>query len=790
MADTTAPKLKSLVLPATLDVSSGSGIMAVSAEASDEGGSGVDRVAVSLDGKFVYTYGASSNISIPDAASADTFHDGTPNSASTNITLTDRTSPGTYNVTNVYVYDMAGNVATYTGTQLRAMGIQTSMQVTGGKLDTTAPVLQKLILPDTIDLSKGPQEILVGAQAQDNAGGSGIDRVSVLLDGKLGFTYGAYSIIGIESTFGQDTFQDSTPDSASQKITLTTATAPGTYQVTDVLVYDRAGNVATYSAAQLRALGIQTSMQVTGSVADRTAPVLQKLTLPNTVDLSKGSQEIVVSVQAHDEGGSGVSDIAVYLDGKLGYAYGSYDNMVISGGYGQDTFSDSTPDTANNKFTLTTATPAGTYHVTQVRVTDLAGNVATYTGAQLAALGIQTEMTVTNGSPVPAEPAPSVPEPTVPTPAEPAPSVPAPVVTVPVVPVPAVPAPVAPAPVVTPPVASVPATPVPAPDFPSMLSIYAHDDDTLSLSILSKAWKAGASTSFALTLTYDARAATYTDASMNGAASSAMTASVSEAGGVATVTLTGSAMPDSNGFVGIAVTLHPRAAGANVGYAVASFTIGGQVQSFFDSAVGVAHMGGTQDDTIAVDAGQTLIDAGKGIDTAVFAQAASAYVVKGAPFAFRVDDFQGHGVTLQGVERLQFADTAMALDVNGNGTGGQVYRLYQAAFDRTPDKGGLGYWIYQREHGTTLTQAARLFIDSKEFGDTYGANVGTDGFITALYRNVLHRTPDQAGFDYWNKVLGDGAQRADVLRDFSESTENVAQVVGVIQNGFAFTPWH
>ena len=33
----------------------------------------------------------------------------------------------------------------------------------------------------------------------------------------------------------------------------------------------------------------------------------------------------------------------------------------------------------------------------------------------------------------------------------------------------------------------------------------------------------------------------------------------------------------------------------------------------------------------------------------------------------------------------------LALDING--TAGQVYRLYQAAFDRKPDLVGLGYWI-------------------------------------------------------------------------------------------------
>ncbi len=99
------------------------------------------------------------------------------------------------------------------------------------------------------------------------------------------------------------------------------------------------------------------------------------------------------------------------------------------------------------------------------------------------------------------------------------------------------------------------------------------------------------------------------------------------------------------------------------------------------------------------------------------------------------------GVT--NAERLQFTDTVVAFDVSG--TAGFAYRLYQAAFDRTPDEGGLKFQYAFA--GRRLDQYAdeRAFVASTEFQNTYGANSSNEQFVSALYSNVLDRTPDQAG---------------------------------------------
>jgi hypothetical protein len=53
---------------------------------------------------------------------------------------------------------------------------------------------------------------------------------------------------------------------------------------------------------------------------------------------------------------------------------------------------------------------------------------------------------------------------------------------------------------------------------------------------------------------------------------------------------------------------------------------------------------------------------------------------------------------------------------------------------------------------------------------------------------VLHRKPDQAGYDYWVKVLDTrAATTANVLAGFGESPENQQQVAAAIANGISYT---
>lgn len=199
---------------------------------------------------------------------------------------------------------------------------------------------------------------------------------------------------------------------------------------------------------------------------------------------------------------------------------------------------------------------------------------------------------------------------------------------------------------------------------------------------------------------------------------------------------------------------------------------------------------GTGNDILIGLAGNDTLDGGAGIDTAVFAGSRSLYTVSRSGDSLIVRDNTGAmgADTLSNIERLRFDDRYLNFDTDG--TSGQVYRLYQAAFDRVPDAGGLGFWFHVIEDtGASLSQAAAGFMSSAEFKAMYGTSPSAETVISLFYNHVLHRQAEQSGFNYWVDVIHQGNPVADVLAAFAESAENQAQVIGTIQNGMEFIPY-
>jgi len=94
------------------------------------------------------------------------------------------------------------------------------------------------------------------------------------------------------------------------------------------------------------------------------------------------------------------------------------------------------------------------------------------------------------------------------------------------------------------------------------------------------------------------------------------------------------------------------------------------------------------------------------------------------------------------------------------------------------------------DQGYALHEVANSFVISQEFKNLYGADLNNEGFITALYNNVLDRDPDQGGLDYWiNDMENNGMSRADVLASFSESAENIANTDPLIELGVLYQPF-
>lgn len=174
---------------------------------------------------------------------------------------------------------------------------------------------------------------------------------------------------------------------------------------------------------------------------------------------------------------------------------------------------------------------------------------------------------------------------------------------------------------------------------------------------------------------------------------------------------------------------------------------------------------------------------GDGVDTVRYNAASNAVQLSASASGYSISGISGVD-SISAVERLQFSDKIIALDINGNA--GQAYRIYQAAFNRQPDAGGLKYWIGVRDRGASMASIAAGFINSDEFKVLYGSAPNTEQFVSKLYNNVLHRAYDQGGFDYWTGLLNQGRlSRAQVLASFAESAENQAGVLAEIEAGIS-----
>jgi hypothetical protein len=215
--------------------------------------------------------------------------------------------------------------------------------------------------------------------------------------------------------------------------------------------------------------------------------------------------------------------------------------------------------------------------------------------------------------------------------------------------------------------------------------------------------------------------------------------------------------------------------------------------------------GGAGNDIFQGFAGNNYFDGKGGVNTAIFQSKAANYVITSSTVVDRTDPTGLNQVsativtdsvqsrdgvnTLVNVQRLQFSDMNVALDNGATQHAGQAYMLYKAAFNRTPDLGGLGFWIKALDNGADLINGvAQNFVKSTEFTNLYGANVSNQTFVGLLYTNVLHRPLDQGGNDFWVTALNNGTSRANVLENFASSSENATQVASLIASGILYTP--
>jgi hypothetical protein len=388
-SDIVKPVLTALTLPGSVELDVDLPLR-FSVGATDDS-SGIKQVAVTFDRAI----GSSSTLVF------DSFTDGaaTLQQAFSWASLGQGAGSSNFNVTAVQVTDKAGNVASYSADDLAAAHMSTGFTLT----DHTAPTLQGLTLPATVDVSNGASIIPLSLAVTEN--GSLLDQIDITLDRGLALklqlsppmshgypppTYPVQSVISAYlpteyHAFNQSIlFYGGRNDAIVQGLAVNASAQPGLYHIASIGLTDRAGNHSIYDSASLQLLGIDTGF---GVVTDTTAPRLAALSFA-----AAEAHDVSLTVKAEDVGagiGSVVVDLMRSADGSLRTI--TLSNEVPTPPLGaHDTFVDGTR-TMSIGFS---SDQLGQYQVTGVNVIDKAGNVIHYNSSQLSALGATSSFRV------------------------------------------------------------------------------------------------------------------------------------------------------------------------------------------------------------------------------------------------------------------------------------------------------------------------------------------------------------------------------------------------------------
>lgn len=286
------------------------------------------------------------------------------------------------------ITDKAGNTATYVRDQLAAMGLPTTLTLTGTS-DSAAPALGSYsFTPAAINLSGPPVTVTGTISATDNLSGlylayiafyspSGQQRVDCYAPPGNPITgtplNGSYSCSG-QFVPGMET---------------------GSWSVQFVELRDRAGNARYYTTQELAGMGLTTTLPVSAA-SDVTPPALQSLTLsPLTLNTSAGAAWISGTVTASDAG-TGLRQAVVALFSPTGQQRVD----CVTTQWPAGTASATMP--CNGLFPQ--YSESGAWEVRFVEISDHAGNSASVLKATLAQMGAPVTVNV-SGAPAPQPPA-------------------------------------------------------------------------------------------------------------------------------------------------------------------------------------------------------------------------------------------------------------------------------------------------------------------------------------------------------------------------------------------------
>jgi hypothetical protein len=140
-----------------------------------------------------------------------------------------------------------------------------------------------------------------------------------------------------------------------------------------------------------------------------------------------------------------------------------------------------------------------------------------------------------------------------------------------------------------------------------------------------------------------------------------------------------------------------------------------------------------------------------------------------------VDDaaLQGYATQLDAGQTTR-QNVAVAIQTSDEWRTHMVTLLFKAVLGRAPDPGSLGYYVPLLRSGTVEQVTAAIAASQEYLARAGGSN---DGFVSALYQDLLHHPADPAGKAGWLDQLNRGATREAVAGSVRRSAEAQGVVV-------------
>lgn len=195
-------------------------------------------------------------------------------------------------------------------------------------------------------------------------------------------------------------------------------------------------------------------------------------------------------------------------------------------------------------------------------------------------------------------------------------------------------------------------------------------------------------------------------------------------------------------------------------------------------------------DTIKGSPGIDFFDGGLGLDTVVYSGPQERYTINKTGNRYVVSEPTGSDDTdyLSNIERLQFSNGKVALDVE-NGNAGEAAKLIGALLGPTyvKDKALAGIVINLLDQKYSSDTIANLGLATPMFLSMAGSSSNTD-FVKQVFNNVVGRPPTPSESSTYVNMLDAGTSQSALALMAAHTDLNAARInlVGLIQHGLEF----